>query len=401
MSTAYRVISADTHLQPAPEAWSPRVPEMYRDRAPRTIRLPNGTDAELIEGRALHVYLGGMCGKAYPERSPIGGTFDGTPGGGPPQQRLREQDLDGVDAEIIFAGASGISDWRGIRDNGAYRAIIHAYNEYLAEEYCAFSPDRLIGMGMIPDTGLDDALAEMEYCARAGLKGVCLNRFPTGKAVPTLEDDRFWAAALDMNMPLTVHVAFGGAEGRGSRVDWSYKHDPVEVASGVDAFSKYAKFGFRGGVTATQLVFSGAFDRFPKLRFYLAENQIGWIPNFLDQMDDQYERHSYWAERLLEMKRLERPPSEYVREHFWWGFMRNPYGVRARHEIGVGHVMWGSDFPHAETDWPYSQKVIDESFVGVPEDEKYAMLAGNAIEYFDLDAERPVTPQAAAVTASA
>ncbi len=129
MSTAYRVISADTHLQPAAETWVHRVPAQYRNRAPRTIRLENGTDAEIIEGRALHVFLGGMCGKPYDERSPIGGTFDGTPGGGPPEQRLHEQDLDGVDAEIIFAGASGISDWRGIKDNAAYRSIIHGYNE--------------------------------------------------------------------------------------------------------------------------------------------------------------------------------------------------------------------------------------------------------------------------------
>jgi hypothetical protein len=52
-------------------------------------------------------------------------------------------------------------------------------------------------------------------------------------------------------------------------------------------------------------------------------------------------------------------------------------------------MMWSSDFPHAETDWPESQQVIDEMFAGVPDDERYRILAGNVIEYFHLDASPP------------
>ncbi len=384
MPASYRVISADSHLEPAVERWTPRIPAKYQDHAPRRVRLPNGGDATIVEGqRKPHVFLGGLVGRPYENRAPVGGQFDRAPGAGSPEQRLREQEVDGVDAEVLFHGASSVAAYRGIKDDGAYKAVIHAWNEFLAEEYCPVAPGRLIGLGMLPDTGVEDAVTEMDYCARMGLKGVCLTNYPSGKDVPTAEDDRFWAASLDLNMPLTVHVGFGG--GRGGSAPYRYKHDPEEVAAGVDAFSKFTKYGFRGAGNAVQMVFDGVFDRFPRLRMYFAETQVGWIPNFLDQLDDQYDRTIHWAARLLDMKKLDRLPSEYIREHFWWGFVRNPFGVRARHEIGVMRMMWSTDFPHAESDWPESQQVIEQMFVGVPNDERHQILAGNAIEYFQLE----------------
>jgi len=388
MARPYRVISADSHLEPSVERWTPHIPARYQDHAPRRVRLPNGGDATIVEGqRKPHVYLGGLVGRPYANRKPTGGNFDTAPGAGSPEQRLREQDLDGVDAEILFHGASSVAAYRGIKDDDAYKAVIHAWNEWLIEDYCSVAPDRLIGLGMIPDTGVDDGIAEMEYCARMGLKGVCLTHYPSGKALPTPEDDRFWAAALDLDMPLSVHVAF--SNNRSGDAAFPQHPDTEELAAGIDPYSKLTKYGFRGAGNAVQMVFDGMFERFPRLRIYFAETQVGWIPNFFDQLDDQYSRVIPWAEPLLEMKKLDRLPSEYVREHCWWGFIRNPVGVRIRHEIGVNRMMWSTDFPHAETDWPESQQVIEEMFAGVPEDERYRILAGNAIEYFHLDASPP------------
>ena len=64
-------------------------------------------------------------------------------------------------------------------------------------------------MGIIPPTNLNDALAELEYCARAGFKGVSIYRFPSGKGYPTPEDDRFWSAAIEIGMPITSHSTTG------------------------------------------------------------------------------------------------------------------------------------------------------------------------------------------------
>lgn len=66
--------------------------------------------------------------------------------------------------------------------------------------------------------------------------------------------------------------------------------------------------------------------------------------------------------------------------------MYDPIGVRLRYDVGVDHVMWSTDFPHIESDWPSSMNVVEETFAGVPEDEKRRMVAGNCIEFFHLEA---------------
>ena len=84
-------------------------------------------------------------------------------------------------------------------------------------------------------------------------------------------------------------------------------------------------------------------------------------------------------------KTLKRLPSEYLKEHCSWGFLYDPVGVAGRAAMGVDKVMWESDFPHAASDWPHSRRVIERNFVGVPEDERHLMLAGNAVRFFHLD----------------
>ena len=117
---------------------------------------------------------------------------------------------------------------------------------------------------------------------------------------------------------------------------------------------------------------------------FFAENQIGWIPFFLQGADVRYDRHHRWAERLLGFKPLKRPPSEYIREYCYWGFQFDRVGVELRDKINVDRLMWGSDFPHQESDWPDSLKIIDKNFAGVPEEDKHKMTCGNAMEFFRL-----------------
>src|SRR5581483_8417981 len=87
------------------------------------------------------------------------------------------------------------------------KSVVRAYNGWLAEEYCAVDPRRLIGVGILPLThDVQDTIGEIEYCAKAGLKTVLLQGFPSGLPYPSADDDRFWSAALDLNMPVSVHV---------------------------------------------------------------------------------------------------------------------------------------------------------------------------------------------------
>jgi len=314
---------------------------------------------------------------------PVGLHWDEFPGTGSPQQRLQEQERDGIDAEVLYPGPGSRVLIGSAKEEDVSRALHRAYNEWLAQEYCAVAPERLIGLGVIPSLGVEAAIDELRHCREMGLKGVDLGTFPAGQSFPTPEDDAFWAAALDLGMPVSIHVAVGGVR---ARPDFKYPQEPdADHNPNTDLVERTTRYARAGGVNAVQLVVAGVFDRFPTLKLYFAENQIGWIPCFLEQLDNNYAKNCYWAERIHGVPILERRPSEYIKEHCFWGFMYDPVGVRLRHDVGIDRVMWSTDFPHIESDWPNSMHVIAETFSGVPDDEKYRLVAGNCIDFFHLE----------------
>ena len=385
MARTYRFISADGHFESPPEMWTHRVPAAYRDRAPRRIKLADGRDAVVNEGQPLTYggtswYAGGP-----PERfDPTRVSYDDTPGTGGPEQRLREQDEDGLDAEVLFA--LGVRN-RAIRDRKAFLAIIKGFNDYFAEEYCAVDPERLIGVAVLPNAGADEDIAEMERCTRMGLKAVWLSTYPSGKGYPSDEDDRFWAAAVDMGVPVIVHTSFPSRVGARELALLKYPREPEgEDKPPTDLVQRLGRQGpyHSGALEAAQMVISGLFDRFPKLRIYWAENNVGWLPYYYEQIDHEYEVNRFWAERYLGLKRLKHRPSEYLREHAYWGFFEDRAGISQRYEVGVDRMLWSTDFPHLVTRWPHSREFFDKQTEGVPEDEKYLLAAGNAIRFFGL-----------------
>ncbi|HSK29601.1 MAG TPA: amidohydrolase family protein, partial [Candidatus Limnocylindria bacterium] len=346
MARNYQYISADGHFESPPEQWTHRVAKKYRDRAPRRIKLADGRDGLLLEGRPL-VYGGtSLYGGRAPESfDPTKLDYDHTPGCGSAEQRLREQDQDGIDAEVLFA-----LDVRNpaIRDKAAFIAVIQGFNDYFAEEYCAVDRDRLIGVAVLPNIGADEDVAEMERCKRMGLKAVWLSTFPSGRGHPTTEDDRFWAAALDLEMPVIVHTSFPTKVGSRDTSLFKYPREPEgEARPPTDFVQRFARQGphHSGSVEASQLIVSGVFDRFPRLQIYWAENNVGWLPYFYEQIDHEYTTNRVWAERHLGLPKLKRLPSEYLKEHAHWGFFEDHVGVKLRHEIGVERMMWSTDFP--------------------------------------------------------
>lgn len=391
MAREYLVISGDSHLEVPPDRWTHRLPSKYRDSAPRLERQSTGGDAWVVEGEEpREVAFDLYGGKGREVWQPYGQNYEGTSGTGSPEQRLLEQAKDGVDAEILYPNqAGGPRLWRSIKDDGAYCATIRAYNDWLAEEYCVIDPVRLIGLGLIPWSSIDDALTELQHCAKMGLKGIVLGGFPNGSGHPTPEDDRFWSAALDMRMPITVHIDFDrGPNSNGPMNTLAYPKQPADVVSNLGPMGgmveQVGRFGRAGATNIVQMVLSGVFDRFPDLKIFWAENQIGWVPFFMETADVRYKRHIHWAERLLGFKPLQRPPSEYIRAHCLWGFQQDRAGVELRHHMGVDRLIWASDFPHQESNWPDSLETLDWNFKDVPGDERYKMVAGNAIDFFHL-----------------
>jgi len=382
----YRVISADGHCEFPAELLEHRIPAQYRELAPRLVTKEDGTEWWQMDEWERNNVGNLVCDLPYDEWvPPIGARYhemDGSPrpGTGDAVQRLREQDRDGVDAEVlyppVFMGAF-IRNLAG-KDAGAYKAVIRAYNTFLAEDYCSHAPDRLIGNAMVMETGVDDAIAEMERCKEMGLRSVSLRMWPSGEADYTPEDDRFFAAALDLDVKLSPHLNFGGATGAfPSQTAQTMQGAPFTgMGTGVAAFN-----------TVGQLANHGIFDRFPAIRFYFAETQGGWLAHSLNWVDEFYLR--WYSYRGTKLRRL---PSEYYRDHCRFSFIADRMAPRLRHYIGTDNLLWGSDFPHSVGTFPHSTEVIEELFEGVPEDERRKIVCTNACEFFGLDPMAELTP---------
>ncbi len=391
MAKQYEFISSDTHLEVLPERWSGRVDTKYRDKMPRTVPHPDGGDALYIEGAPLFqvAYLDLRGGRTSENWQPFDVKVEDTAGVGPPEQRLQEQDQDGCAAEVLFPNMqAGPGLWRNIADNDAYVAAIRAYNDWLAEEYCAVDPSRLLGLGVMPMTTLADSLAELEHCVALGLKGILLSSFPNGMAYPLPEDDQFWAAAMDIKMPLTVHVAFDRGGDRAQQPTFIYPDENPDILRKVKRglVDQMALLGLRPATSFSQLIASGVFDRLPDLRIFFAETRLGWVPYWMDEADFWYERHRHWAQRYLGFKPLKRQPSDYMKEHFLFS-VQGPelVAIELRHHLGVKHIMFATDFPHIECEWPNTKPTLDCLTASLSPDEKYKIVAGNVIDFFALE----------------
>jgi predicted TIM-barrel fold metal-dependent hydrolase len=375
-----QIISADSHIETPPDEWARGIPKKFEGLAPRRITMPNGGDGFLVEGG---IYQGGsnlFAGVDPKDYNPMGLKWNEMAGTGDGNQRLEELDADSIESEWLYPGVGGVRNiTKGIKDDEGYHALIRTYNRWLTEDFCSANPDRLVGIGAIPDRGLEGAMAELEHCSKAGLKLVEIATFPSGKSYPSEEDDKFWAKAQELGMQVTVHTSM-----RAGEPVFKYPTLPPSHLRPPDYVSRLARYGIRGALSIVQFVMSGLFDRFPKLNIYYAENQIGWVPIYLEQMDHNYKRHHYWAETTYGMKPLKQLPSEYIKQHIYWGFFDDPVGIKLRHEIGVDRIMWGGDFPHVESDWPNSIATLDRNFKDVPADERHLMQAGNAERFLNM-----------------
>ena len=382
----YRIISGDGHVETTTIDYAKHAPAKYADQVPKLVRKPDGEEVWRMgewEARNEGTLYAGARYDDFVKPTALSYHFpDGSnrPGTGDAVQRLREQDQDGIDAEVLFPG-SGVSMARNhldAKDKEAYLAVVQAYNNFLASEYCAVAPDRLIGNMVLPESGIGDAIAEMERCSKLGLTTVTFRNWPNGGSTPSPEDDRFWAAAIDLDMKLSPHSSFGG----GSRAA-----EPVRMGMSPVFSATTGALDIGCAYSIGQLIHGGVFDRFPKLKIYVAESHAGWIPYWLNKLDDSF-MHWYKFHDV----RLRSMPSQYVRDHCMFSFITDRLAMKYRYDIGLDNLMWGSDFPHAVGSFPHTKEFMSEIFLGVPEEEKRKVLLDNPCKFYGLDPEKELTP---------
>ena len=98
---------------------------------------------------------------------------------------------------------------------------------------------------------------------------------------------------------------------------------------------------------------------------------------FLEKSDRTYRRHRHHTGL-----QLPNPPSFYFHRQVLGVFIEDKVGVQIRNTIGVNNIMWSADYPHTDTTFPNSRRYIDEHFAGVPADERYKIVCGNASKLY-------------------
>ena len=380
----YHIISADGHNIEPPHMWTKFLDKKYQDRAPKLVKDSLGGDAWEFKKGVNPMPIGlvtnkGEWGRRYEENNWEGSTYDTVRQGAfDGKARLDEQDIDGVDAEVLFPSQRTMAVFMAQEDDNFHLAGIDAYNNWLREEFCAPNPKRLIALAQMPAVGAQEAVKALRAAKKAGDRGVIISGWPSGNEALSLDDDPFWAAAEEEQMPVHIHLGLpqSGARKKGA----GGTAIPIGAEkSGLNALVRMG--GDIGSASAwmSRMIYSEMFDRFPKLQLVAAETGAGWVPNMLEHMDDHW-----WRNRVWTQSKLKYLPSEYFRRNWMITFIREPFAVVNRHYIGVKNMMWCNDYPHHRHDWPYSRRVIEESLAGVPADEREAMICGNAKRLYRL-----------------
>jgi len=370
----YRLVDADTHTLEPPHIWKTWLPKEFQDRAPVVVKDPDGGDAWQFDpaGPLMLIGLVTTPGKRYEDIKWTGSTFDSIRASCfDGKARLEDMDFDGVDAGFLYPSQRTMFYFMKNEDRDFHRAGVRAYNDWLAEEFCANDPERLFGLAQMPNLGVDEMIAEMKRCREQGARGVIITTWPSGEDDLLPDDDRFFAAAAGLGMPVSIHINI------------QRKRNPRPTLEGPAAIATMALSGMMAFPPIMfELITSGLFDRYPKLQIIGVETEIGWIPEALEQVDN-----FYWRNRTRTNIDIKRLPSEYFHDHFVCTFIKDAIGVQLRHDIGIENMAWSTDFPHHGCDWPYSRKVIAEMFDGVPEEEKFQMICGNAMQLYGLEGD--------------
>jgi predicted TIM-barrel fold metal-dependent hydrolase len=389
------VVSSDTHIGPfLEEDLRPYCPQKYR---------PDFDDYV----REFEAYTEAQR-RLYPEMYEDDGTGKlvrrarnrRTEGHHDVHARLRDMNFDGVASEVIFHGSQNdepvpfttLGDpnspflFKNLPPENPELAAVgrHIFNAWLADQ-CSVEPQRHVGLAQIPIWDVEASVKEIEWAARAGLRGV---NFPT--AQPWLPEfnkpvwEPFWAVSADHNMPLTTHI------GAGADADYS-----GPVGRVVALFELVTMWGMRA---VPWMVLGGAFERHPNLKLVITEVPGMWWPQYMTQLDSTY-RATINAptgknEGLAAFcKKL---PSEYLKDSLFVGssFMCHTEAQAAVRDGYYANCMWGSDYPHTEGTFQYPDS-WDETPVthiaqrfaywDTPEEPLRAMLGATAARVYGLD----------------
>ena len=377
MTRAYQVISTDDHIIEPGGLFDGRLTGEFADRTPKLVHSDTGA-AWHVPGIAKPIEMSGLstaAGQKVEEFSPKSKTFDQMrPGCYDPAERLKDMDIDGVDAQVTFPTLPGLAGaaFIEIEDKPYATALIRAYNDWLVEGWCAADPARIIGAAILPLFDLEESAREIQRVAARGIKAITLPSTPGSlagvKPFPDPSWDPVWNAMTDTGLPAEIHIVSGKAD-----------TSALQAGGGGVPEVFVCLAPSTNMTTVATLLFSGILRKFPKLKFISAESGIGWLPYFLERADYTHRKHQFWTGTRIDVT-----PSDLFRQSIYANFISDRAGIELRELIGVENIMLGTDYPHTDSSWPDTQQVIKEQMGNIPDADREKICWRNAVRVFNL-----------------
>lgn len=366
-----QIISVDDHVIEHPRVWLDRVPSKFGDAIPRIERMEDGNDWWIYEGKqAGNFALNAVAGKPREEFGLEPRTYDDMrPGCHDIHERVKDMDIEGVWAEVAFPNMPGFAGrvFEESTDMELALACTRAYNDWILDEWCAAVPGRQIPVVILPYWDIDASVKELQRTAEKGARSYSFLELPHMRGFPSYHTDHWdplLAATQEANMAISVHFGSTGA---------SDMIPPEGGHGGGVNINRITVMGLNSAFAMTQMLTSKMFLKFPKLRFALSEGGIGWMPYLLERIDYVWDRHRWYNDINREI-----PPSELFKDHIFGCFIYDDAGIEARHRIGVDQIMFESDYPHSDSNWPHTRKMLAASLADVPDDEARKIVELNA-----------------------
>ena len=365
------IISADSHVFEPVNLWETRMDRKFRERGPKFVSDYQGKPGtwfvcEGINPRAIASIAAVGIAKEDLVKFKDVHHKDLRPGGYDPVERLKDQDIDGVSGEVLYATYA--MQLYVMQDAELQEAAFNAYNAWLAE-MCSQAPDRLVGLALISVYNVDHAVKELQRWAKRGLRGAMIAAVPPqGTEYSDALYDPFWSAAEEIGVPISIHTLTSNRKpnprfNREVKGAAGYPENPMEVM-----------------LTLGEILTSPLLDRHPRVKLVLAEADTGWLPWLLARVDRGHERYARQNGIHTELK-----PSEYFHRNFSAAFIMDRVGVFTREFTGVDNLMWSSDYPHTDSTWPRSRESIEHDFAGVPQADRVKMTCTNAARLYGFD----------------
>jgi uncharacterized protein len=380
-----KIISGDSHFVEPPDLFERRLPKEFRERAPRTWKgtLPDGRQGEffIVENLEPSPIAGSAGAGKGPNlnRANLDGYAGAPKSVWDPAERLKEQDLDGISAEVLYASWGMFLFC--LEDDRLREACFSVFNDW-AGEYVAHEPNRLKGFGICDLADVDHAVREIHRIAELGLSGVMISGSPEeDRPYSSPEYDAFWAAAEQVNLPLAIHILTGRL-GKGRILKYSTKKEGRPDPSGCVHYVTTVVCELQQSLA--HLIAGGVFDRHPALRLILAETDIGWFPHFIYRMDHFMPKQLGVQRSVMDV------------------FQKNIYGTVQFEAsnlkwladfLGPERFMWSTDYPHFDCPFPHSRRFVDEFFKDFSPEAAAMMLEGAPARLFGFDSARLPAPR--------